>query len=67
MKMSEKSFQSLSTPPIIKHNEQCSVTDSQSRDKIAIVQCGSTVRRVGIGGADHLALKFGEQLLNAHT
>ena len=37
MKMPEKSFQSLSTPPIIKHNEQCSVTDSQSRDKIAIV------------------------------
>ena len=30
-------FKPLSTPPIIKHNEQCSVTDSQSRDKIAIV------------------------------
>ena len=37
MYMHEKSFQSLSTPPSIKHNEQCSVTDSQSRDKIAIV------------------------------
>ena len=37
MNMPEKSFQSLSTPPIIKHNEQCSVTDSQSRDKIVIV------------------------------
>ena len=37
MNMPENRFQSLSTPPIIKHNEQCSVTDSQSRDKIAIV------------------------------
>ena len=35
--MNEIMHQSLSTPPIIKHNEQCSVTDSQSRDKIAIV------------------------------
>ena len=62
--MHEKRFQSLSTPPFIKHNEQCSITDSQSRDKIAIVQCGSTV---GIGGADHPAPKFVGQLLNAHT
>ena len=37
MHMHEKHFQSKLTPPIIKHNEQCSVTDSQSRDKIAIV------------------------------
>ena len=36
MNMHEKRFQSLSNPPIIKHNEQCSVTDSQSR-LIAIV------------------------------
>ena len=31
MNMHEKRFQSLSNPPIIKHNEQCLVTDSQSR------------------------------------
>ena len=66
MNMHEKRFQSLSNPPIIKHNEQCSVTDSQSR-LIAIVQCGSTVLRVGIGGADHPAPKFGEELLNVHA
>ena len=61
MHMHEKRFQSLSNPPIINHNEQCSVTDSQSRDKInSHCGCGSTVHRVGIGGADHPAPKFGE-------